>query len=96
MNKLIGYYYLCLVLFVLVQAFSTVFSNNQQLSSRQNLSQLASQKQSFTKEIRDLNNQTAVNQSLLFQSAADPAADFHEINHQLVIRGNNNSLLGSL
>ncbi|MCL2110097.1 hypothetical protein FWH30_00710 [Microgenomates group bacterium] len=96
MTKVIGIYYLCLFCLLLLQAFSTVFSNNQQLSRRLAVSQLEARKDSLSKEIRDLHNQTAINQSLLAQTANFSDSDFHDITHQLVIDSSHPSLLGSL
>lgn len=96
MNKVISYYYLCLFCLLLLQAFATIFINNQQLSRRLAISQLEEKKQSLTKDIRDFRNQTALNQSLLAQTANFSDVSFHDINNQLVLDNTDSSLLGSL
>jgi len=85
-RKIIFNYYLFLGLMLIAQAFFTVFAGNMQIGHNQQLSAMDNQRQSLEKEVAAIENEIALNQSLLKQKEAISTDEFIEITQREVIR----------
>ncbi len=92
-RKVIFNFYIFLGLLLIAQAFFTVFTGNLRIGHNQQLSALDSQRQQLEKEVAELENEIALNQSLLAQKETATTDQFIEITTRETISQKSDQIL---